>query len=54
MIGRVEQIPNAGDFFTYVLPTFKQSVLICRDKDGQVNGFHNVCTHRGNLAEHRS
>lgn len=53
MIGRVEQIPNPGDFFTYELPTFKQSVLICRDKDGQVNGFHNVCTHRGNVVEHR-
>jgi len=54
MIGRVEQIPNAGDFFTYVLPTFRLEVLIVRDRDGEVNAFHNVCTHRGNLAEHRS
>lgn len=54
MIGRVEQIPKPGDFFVYELPTFKQSVLICRDQHGDVNGFHNVCPHRGNVVEHRS
>lgn len=54
MIGRVEQIPNPGDFFTFELPTFKESVLICRDRDGNVNGFHNVCSHRGNVVEHRA
>jgi phenylpropionate dioxygenase-like ring-hydroxylating dioxygenase large terminal subunit len=53
MIGRVEQIPDPGDFFVFELPTFRQSVLVCRDRDGQVNGFHNVCTHRGNVVEHR-
>lgn len=53
MIGRVEQIANPGDFFVADLPTFRQSLLICRDRDGQVNGFHNVCTHRGNVVEHR-
>lgn len=53
MIGRVEQIPNPGDFFVTELPTFRQSLLICRDRDGEVNGFHNVCRHRGNVVEHR-
>ncbi|MGE4306873.1 MAG: aromatic ring-hydroxylating dioxygenase subunit alpha [Novosphingobium sp.] len=53
MIGRVEQIPRAGDFFTCDLPTFGYELLICRDRQGDVNGFHNVCTHRGNVAEHR-
>ena len=53
MIGRVDLIPNPGDFFVYELPTFRMEVLICRDRDGQVNGFHNVCTHRGNVVETR-
>ena len=53
MIGRVEQVAKSGDFFTYTLPTFRQDVLVCRDRDGNINAFHNVCTHRGNVAEHR-
>lgn len=53
MIGRVEQIPNAGDFFTYTLPTFRMDVLVCRDRDGGVTAFHNVCPHRGNTVELR-
>ncbi|HTV95161.1 MAG TPA: SRPBCC family protein [Steroidobacteraceae bacterium] len=54
MIGRVDLIPDPGDFFVYELPTFRQSLLVCRDKEGKVNGFHNVCTHRGNVVEHRA
>lgn len=53
MIGRVEQIPNAGDYFVFELPYFRHSILVVRNKDGKVNGFHNVCTHRGNVIEHR-
>jgi phenylpropionate dioxygenase-like ring-hydroxylating dioxygenase large terminal subunit len=53
MIGRVDQIPHTGDFFVYEMPTFRQSLLICRDREGNVNGFHNVCSHRGNVVEHR-
>src|SRR5262245_3878906 len=53
MIGRVEQIAKPGDFFTFYMPTFRQEVLICRDRDGEVQAFHNVCTHRGNVVEHR-
>jgi phenylpropionate dioxygenase-like ring-hydroxylating dioxygenase large terminal subunit len=54
MIGRVDLIPEPGDFFVYELPTFRMSVLICRDRDGNVNGFHNICPHRGNVVEHRA
>jgi len=53
MIGRVDQLPEPGCFFIYELPTFGQSVLICRDRSGAVRGFHNVCSHRGNAVEHR-
>jgi phenylpropionate dioxygenase-like ring-hydroxylating dioxygenase large terminal subunit len=53
MIGRVDLVAEPGDYFVYELPTFRYSVLICRDRDGVVNGFHNVCTHRGNVVEHR-
>ena len=54
LIGRVEQIRKSGDFFTFDMPTFAMNVLVCRDRDGNVNAFHNVCSHRGNLAEHRT
>lgn len=53
MIGRVDQIPEPGDYFVYEMPTFNLSLLICRDRDGKINGFHNVCPHRGNVVEHR-
>ena len=53
MIGRVEQVAKPGEFFVYEMPTFKYSVIICRDKKGTVNAFHNVCRHRGNVVEHR-
>ena len=53
MIGRIDQIPDPGDFFVADLPTFQLSVVVCRDRDGQVNAFHNVCSHRGNFVEQR-
>lgn len=53
MVGTESQIAKPGDFFTYTLPTFRHEILVCRDRDGQVNAFHNVCTHRGNVVEHR-
>ncbi len=54
MAGRVDQIPEPGDFFVYDMPTFQLSLLICRGRDGNVNAFHNVCPHRGNVVEHRA
>ncbi len=38
-------VPDAGDFVT--LEIGRQSVLVVRSDDGQVNAFHNVCRHRG-------
>jgi phenylpropionate dioxygenase-like ring-hydroxylating dioxygenase large terminal subunit len=47
-IGRVEQIPNAGDYFVKDLAVVNDSALVVRGKDGKVRGFHNICSHRGN------
>ena len=46
--GRVEAIPNVGDFFVKDLPTCDTSVVILRNRDGGINAFHNMCSHRGN------
>ena len=54
MVGRVDQIANPGDFFTCDLPTFRLELLVCRDREGVVRAFHNVCPHRGNMVEHRA
>lgn len=46
--GRVEAIPNAGDFIVKDLPICDTSVIIVRSKDGNIAAFHNMCSHRGN------
>lgn len=43
--GRVEEIPNTGDFFT--LNIAHENVIIIRAQDGSINTFYNVCRHRG-------
>ena len=43
--GRVEDIPEPGDFITYDI--VHDSVLILRNSHGEIRAFHNVCTHRG-------
>jgi phenylpropionate dioxygenase-like ring-hydroxylating dioxygenase large terminal subunit len=47
-VGRVEEIPNPGDYIVRSLEFAPASVLIIRGRDGVVRGFHNVCIHRGN------
>ena len=46
-VGRVEDIPEAGDFFVRDIVVSGVSLLIIRGSDGVVRGFHNVCSHRG-------
>ncbi len=48
-VGRVDEIPNAGDYFVREIAICRVSVLVIRGKDGVVRAFHNVCSHRGNL-----
>ncbi|MBO0855583.1 MAG: aromatic ring-hydroxylating dioxygenase subunit alpha [Nocardia sp.] len=47
-VGRVEQLPRTGSYFTKEIEIARTSVIIVRDRDGSVNAFHNVCRHRGN------
>lgn len=47
-VGRVEQLPRNGSFFTKELPPARASVLVVRGADGDIRAFHNMCRHRGN------
>lgn len=47
-VGRVEQLPRAGSYFTRELAAAGTSVVVVRGTDGEVRAFHNVCRHRGN------
>ena len=53
-VGRVDQIPGAGDYFVHDLPVCDTSLLIVRGKDDVIRAFHNVCQHRGNHVVWRS
>ncbi len=44
--GRVDQIPEPGDYVTYEIG--RDSVLCVRGEDTKVRAFYNVCQHRGN------
>ena len=44
--GRVDQIPEAGDYLTWQIG--RDPILCVRGTDGQVRVFYNVCQHRGN------
>ncbi len=43
--GRVEDVPEQGDFITYDIGP--DSVIVVRQADGSLAAFHNVCPHRG-------
>ncbi|HLY56914.1 MAG TPA: aromatic ring-hydroxylating dioxygenase subunit alpha [Stellaceae bacterium] len=47
-IGRVQQVPRPGDYFTKEIEVLKASLLVVRDKEMGVRVYHNVCPHRGN------
>ena len=47
-MGRVEQLPRNGSYFTKELAVARTSVVVVRDREGQVRAFYNVCRHRGN------
>lgn len=43
--GRIDEIPNRGDYFTLTL--FGEPLVVCRDKDGKIHCMSTVCRHRG-------
>src|SRR5579862_3384029 len=47
-VGRVEQIPRTGSFFTKEIAVARTSIIIVRGEDGEIRAFHNTCRHRGN------
>src|SRR5215510_242236 len=47
-VGRVEQLPRKGSYFTKELDAAGTSVIVVRDMDGGVRAYHNMCRHRGN------
>ncbi|MFD5759754.1 SRPBCC family protein [Streptomyces sp. NPDC127044] len=47
-VGRVEQVPKPGHYFTKELAAAGTSLIIVRGRDQQIRAFHNVCRHRGN------
>jgi phenylpropionate dioxygenase-like ring-hydroxylating dioxygenase large terminal subunit len=44
-VGHESQIPKPGDFFTSRMG--EESVILCRDKRGEIHVFLNSCRHRG-------
>ncbi|KAJ6408019.1 hypothetical protein OIU84_011346 [Salix udensis] len=46
-VGYTEQIRNPRDFFTGRLGNVE--FLVCRDDDGKIHAFHNVCRHHASL-----
>jgi len=47
-VGRVEQLPRNGSYYTKEIDVARTSILLVRDGDDQVRAFHNICRHRGN------
>jgi phenylpropionate dioxygenase-like ring-hydroxylating dioxygenase large terminal subunit len=45
MAGRVEEIPQVGDFLTYEIGD--DSIIVLRSAPETIRAFHNVCAHRG-------
>jgi Rieske 2Fe-2S family protein len=47
-VGRVEQLPRNGSYFTKDIAVANTSIVIVKGMDGEIRAFHNICRHRGN------
>jgi Rieske 2Fe-2S family protein len=53
LVGHQSQIAKAGDYFVVSVPPSSdygaaaESLIVVRDKSGEIRGFYNVCRHRG-------
>lgn len=48
LVGRVEEVPQPGDYVVKQLEVRGTAAIIVRGKDGTIRAFHNVCPHRAN------
>jgi nitrite reductase/ring-hydroxylating ferredoxin subunit len=46
-VGRVEEVPRTGSYFTKEIEAVGASIIVVRDGE-DVRAFYNVCRHRGN------
>jgi glycine betaine catabolism A len=44
-IGRAEEVPNPGDYL--VRDVAGESIIVARNRDGELRAFYDVCAHRG-------
>lgn len=47
-VGRIEQVPKIGSYFTKEIAAARTSIVVVRDRDAELRAFHNICRHRGN------
>ncbi len=47
-VGRVEQLPRVGSYFTKDVHAAHAAIVVVRAAGGAVRAFHNICRHRGN------
>ncbi|MER5661992.1 aromatic ring-hydroxylating oxygenase subunit alpha [Streptomyces mirabilis] len=47
-VGRVEDLPRKGSYFTKEIEVANTSIIVVRDLRDRVRAFHNICRHRGN------
>ncbi len=47
-VGRVEQLPRKGSYFTKELDVASTSLILVRTGADEIRAFHNICRHRGN------
>lgn len=47
VVAREEDLPEPGDFVVKDVAIASTSVLITRNRNGEIRAFHNTCSHRG-------
>jgi len=47
-VGRIEDLPRKGSYFTKEIAIARASIVVVRGMDDEVRAFHNICRHRGN------